>query len=148
MEDTLHPFVNYVIIPLFAFANAGIFLLDMDPVSIFQGISLAVICGLVIGKMVGIFVFSWLAIKLKMAPMPDNSTWKMLGAISMLGGIGFTVSLFIANLSFGTGSEHDNYLLNHAKLGIVVGSLLSGILGYIALRCTLPKNAQPTEIEE
>jgi NhaA family Na+:H+ antiporter len=148
MEDTLHPFVNYVIIPLFAFANAGIFLLDMDPVSIFQGISLAVICGLVIGKMVGIFVFSWLAIKLKMAPMPDNSIWKMLGAISMLGGIGFTVSLFIANLSFGTGSEHDNYLLNHAKLGIVVGSLLSGILGYIALRCTLPKNAQPTEIEE
>jgi NhaA family Na+:H+ antiporter len=148
MEDTLHPFVHYVIIPLFAFANAGIFLLDMDPVSIFQGISLAVICGLVIGKMLGIFVFSWLAIKLKMAPMPDNSTWKMLGAISMLGGIGFTVSLFIANLSFGTGSEHDNYLLNHAKLGIVVGSLLSGILGYIALRCTLPKHAQPTEIEE
>lgn len=141
MEDSLHPIVNYIIIPLFAFANAGIFLLDMDPTSIFEGVSLAVMCGLIIGKLSGIFIFSWIAIKLKLAPMPDGSNWKMLASIAMLGGIGFTVSLFIANLSFGAMGEEGNELLNHAKLGIVIGSLLSGVFGYILLHRTLPKAA-------
>lgn len=137
MEDTLHGFVNNVIVPLFAFANAGIFLLDMEPVSVVEGISLAVICGLVAGKFAGIFLFSWLTVKLRLAPMPDAANWKMMAAVSMLGGIGFTVSLFIANLSFGTAAEAD--LLNHAKLGIVVGSLLAGILGFCLLSATLPR---------
>lgn len=142
LEDSLHPIVNFIIIPLFAFANAGIFLLGMDPSTIFEGISIAVISGLVLGKLSGIFIFSWLAIKLKLAPMPEGSNWKMLASVSMLGGIGFTVSLFIANLSFGSMGEHGTDLLNHAKLGIVIGSLLSGVLGYILLRITLPKHAQ------
>ena len=149
LEDSLHPIVNYVILPLFAFANAGIFLLDMDPASIFEGISLAVICGLVIGKFVGIFTFSWLTIKLKLAPMPVRSSWTMLAAVSLLGGIGFTVSLFIANLSFGSTGEHGVELLNHAKLGIVVGSLLAGIIGFIALHHFLPKGAaDPEPVDE
>ncbi len=139
LEDNLHPLVNYFIIPLFAFANAGIFLLDMEPVSAFEGVSLAIICGLLVGKFVGIFSFSWLAIKLKLAPMPANSTWSMLASVSMLGGIGFTVSIFIATLSFGGASAHMHDLLNHAKLGIVIGSVLSGVLGYIWLHYTLPK---------
>ena len=134
LEDTLHPVVNYFILPLFAFANAGIFLLDMDPTTIFEGVSLAVILGLVAGKFLGIFSFSWLAIILKLTPKPAGSTWSMLAAVSVLGGIGFTVSLFIANLSFGGNIE----LLNHAKLGIVVGSLLAGIIGFILLQITMP----------
>ena len=122
LEDSLHPIVNYFIIPLFAFANAGIFLLDMDPVTIFESISLAVICGLVIGKFVGILSFSWLCVKLGLAPMPAHSDWRMMSAISMLGGIGFTVSLFIATLSFDASIPHQADLLAHAKLGIVCGS--------------------------
>ena len=140
-EDTLTPFVNYFIVPLFAFANAGIFLLDMDPASIFEGVSLAIICGLFFGKFIGIFSFSWLTIKLHLAPKPSGSTWNSLAAVSMLGGIGFTVSLFIATLSFPTLAQLD--LLNHAKLGIVVGSIISGIVGYIWLHFALPKAPAP-----
>ncbi|MCM1077234.1 MAG: Na+/H+ antiporter NhaA [Bacteroides sp.] len=138
LEDSLHPMVNYIIIPLFAFANAGIYLLDMNPLTIVSGISLAIIVGLVVGKFVGIFLFSWFTVKLKLAPMPDKSNWKMIAAISMLGGIGFTVSLFIANLSFGDGDAGQLALLNDAKLGIVVGSLLAGLLGYFLLARFLP----------
>lgn len=148
LEDSLHPIVNFFIVPLFAFANAGIFLLDMDPATVIEGISLAIMCGLIIGKFVGIFTFSWLTIKLKLAPMPVRSLWSMLASVSMLGGIGFTVSLFIANLSFGSMGEHGAYLLNHAKLGIVVGSVLAGILGIIALKHTLPKGQADPETEE
>lgn len=140
LEDSLHPIVNYFIVPLFAFANAGIFLLDVDPTTIVEGISLAIICGLVIGKFVGIFAFSWLTVKLHLAPMPDRANWKMMASVAMLGGIGFTVSLFIATLSFGSPEPHQVDLLNHAKLGIVVGSLLSGIIGFIMLNHTLPRN--------
>lgn len=145
LEDSLHPFVNYVIVPLFAFANAGIFLLDMNPATMIEGISLAIICGLVIGKFVGIFLFSWITVKLRFAPMPDHANWKMMAAVSMLGGIGFTVSLFIANLSFGDSSQLD--MLNHAKLGIVVGSLISGIVGFILLHLTLPKVSAESKSE-
>ncbi len=143
LEDSLHPLVNYLIIPLFAFANAGIFLLDTTPSSAIEGVSLAIICGLVCGKFLGILSFSWLTIKLKLAPMPAHSNWHMMSSVAMLGGIGFTVSIFIATLSFGGGSEHMTQLLNHAKLGIVLGSLISGIIGFIWLHFTLPKTPSP-----
>lgn len=146
LEDSLHPLVNYFIIPLFAFANAGIFLLDLDPVTAVEGISLAIICGLVIGKFVGIFLFSWLTVMLRLAPKPAHSNWAMIASIAMLGGIGFTVSLFIATLSFG-GSPELADLLNHAKLGIVIGSLLSGLIGFVWLHFTLPKEAAPDTAE-
>lgn len=148
LEDSLHPVVNYFIIPLFAFANAGIFLLDMDPVTIFEGISLAVICGLVIGKFVGILSFSWLCVKLGLAPMPAHSDWRMMSAISMLGGIGFTVSLFIATLSFDASIPHQADLLAHAKLGIVCGSLLSGVIAFLWLHMALPKGIAPDAAED
>lgn len=148
MEDTLHPLVNYLIVPLFAFANAGICLLDMNPATILEGISLAVIAGLIVGKFTGIFLFSWAAVRLHLAPMPENADWKMLASVAMLGGIGFTVSLFIAGLSFGGGDAHMTDLLNHAKLGIVAGSALSGILGYILLHITLPKQKMDNETED
>ncbi len=139
LEDSLHPIVNNMIVPLFAFANAGIFLLDTDPTTIFEGISLAIILSLFVGKFLGIFVFSWLTVKLHLAPMPDGTNWKMLASASVLGGIGFTVSLFIANLSFSDGSLHAAELLNHAKIGIVVGSFLAGIAGFLSLYHSLPK---------
>ncbi len=141
LEDSLHPVVDYLIVPLFAFANAGICFSGMNGNSFFSGISLAIILGLVAGKFIGIFTFSWLTVKTGLAPMPAHSNWKMIGAIAMLGGIGFTVSLFIANLSFGGGSEIGNALLNNAKLGIVVGSLLAGVIGFILLHKFLPDKA-------
>jgi NhaA family Na+:H+ antiporter len=149
LEDSLHPVVNFFIVPLFAFANAGIFLLNMNPADIFEGISLAIILGLLVGKFVGIFSFSWLAVKLGLAPMPAHSNWKMMASVSMLGGIGFTVSLFIATLSFNaSASPAMAALLDHAKLGIVVGSLLSGIIAYIWLHFTLPKGEAPDAADE
>lgn len=148
LEDTLHPLVNFFIIPLFAFANAGIFLLNVDPASAVEGISLAIILGLVLGKFLGIFIMSWLTVKCRLAPMPAHSDWSMMASIAMLGGIGFTVSLFIATLSFGGSSPHMVDLLNHAKLGIVLGSLISGIIGFIWLHFTLPKTASPDQLDE
>lgn len=148
LEDSLHSTVNYIILPLFAFANAGIYLLDTPASSIFEGISIAIICALVLGKLLGIFVFSWLTVKFKLAPMPEGTNWKMMFAIAMLGGIGFTVSLFIANLSFGGGSPEQLELLSHAKLGIVIGSLLAGFLGWLLLHRTLPADAHNPEEQE
>lgn len=142
LEDSLHPIVNYFILPLFAFANAGILLLGTDPASIFEGISLAIICSLVLGKFLGIFIFSWITVKLKLAPMPAHSNWKMMASVALLGGIGFTVSLFIATLSFG-GSPAMAELLNHAKLGIVAGSLIAGVTGFVILHYTLPRGIAP-----
>lgn len=147
LEDSLHPIVNYFILPLFAFANAGILLLGTDPATIFEGISLAIICSLVLGKFLGIFIFSWLTVKLKLAPMPAHSNWKMMASVALLGGIGFTVSLFIATLSYG-GDPAMAELLNHAKLGIVAGSLLAGVAGFIILHYTLPHGIAPDAVEE
>lgn len=145
LEDTLHPFVNYFILPLFAFANAGIYLLDMNPASVFEGISLSVIISLIFGKFLGIFIFSWITVKLKWAPLPAHCNWHEMASVAMLGGIGFTVSLFIATLSFG-GSPEQASLLAHAKLGIVVGSVLSGIIGFLWLHRTLPKGIAPDAV--
>ncbi len=145
MEDTLHPLVNYIIVPLFAFANAGIFFGDMEISQLFHGIAPAIILALVAGKFLGIFTFSWLTIKSGLASMPEGSNWARLASVSMLGGIGFTVSLFIANLSFGTGDPLLSSLLNDAKLGILVASLTAGMLGWALLHLTLPKEPQDTE---
>ena len=145
LEDSLHPLVNYLIVPLFAFANAGIYFGDLDAGMVFQGISLAIIVSLVLGKFLGIFLFSWATIKMKLAPMPEGASWLTMASISLLGGIGFTVSLFIANLSFGTGDPIMSQLLDNAKLGILIASLLAGILGWVALHYTLPKEPMNEE---
>lgn len=142
LEDSLHPFVNFFVLPLFAFANAGIYLMDMSVPSIFEGVSLAIICGLVIGKFIGILGASWIAVKLKLAPMPAHSNWHIMASTAMLGGIGFTVSLFIATLSFG-GDPALASILSHAKLGIVVGSVIAGLIGFVWLHYTLPHTPAP-----
>lgn len=138
MEDSLHPIVNYLIVPLFAFANAGIFFGDLQIGALFHGVAPAIIVGLVAGKFIGIFLFPWMCVKFRWAPMPEGCGWSQLAAVSLLGGIGFTVSLFIANLSFGAGDPYLSQILNNAKLGILVGSFLAGFLGWLFLHLTLP----------
>ncbi len=144
LEDSLHPIVNFIVVPLFAFANAGIWLGYVNVADIFSGVSIAIIAGLVLGKFIGIFSFSWMCIKAKLAPMPEGSTWSQIAAVSVLGGIGFTVSLFIANLTFGE-DVYLSQILNNAKLGILIGSFLAGFLGWLFLNLTLPKTPQTHE---
>ena len=121
LEHNLHPFVSFGIMPLFALANAGV---SLSGGTLFQPINLGIIAGLVIGKQVGITLFSWLAVRLGFAELPKGIRWVQIYATGWLGGIGFTMSLFIANLAF---SEAD--LVDVAKLGILVASVLAGIAG-------------------
>lgn len=132
LEDNLHGAVNYLILPLFAFVNAGVVFSGAE--ELVGSVGLAVAVGLLVGKFTGIYLFTWLAIRIKLTPMPAGMTWRNLSGVALLGGIGFTVSLFIANLSFGT--EYP-ILLNQAKFGVLSGSILSGFLGYIVLRLSL-----------
>ena len=139
LEDNLHGLINFFIIPLFAFANAGIDMSQMSFGSLFSGVGLAVMIGLVVGKFLGVFSFSWIAIKLKVVQLPAHTTWKAFASVCVVCGIGFTVSMFIADLSYaGLGTEGAS-LLAQAKLGVLVGSVVSAVLGCILLGKTLPK---------
>ncbi|MEG1615670.1 MAG: Na+/H+ antiporter NhaA [Bacteroidales bacterium] len=141
LEDTLAPLISMYIIPLFAFANAGINFEGMSFMDLFKGVGLSVFTGLFFGKMIGIYLFSWVAIKLKVVDMPAGADWKMFAGVAMLGGIGFTVSMFIATLSYAGAGAEGMALLNQAKLGILVGSLCAGTAGYMMLNKFLPKEA-------
>ncbi|MDR0962022.1 MAG: Na+/H+ antiporter NhaA [Mediterranea sp.] len=136
LEDNLHGVVNFLILPLFAFANAGVVFSGSG--DLVGNVGLAVAAGLLIGKFVGIFSFTWLSIKLRIAPMPEGMNLKSLAGVSLLGGIGFTVSLFIASLSFADGYPE---LLNQAKFGVLSGTVIAGILGYAVLRLSLKKKS-------
>ena len=136
MEDVLKMTVNYHIIPLFAFANAGVNLEGMSMMSLFSGVGLAVFLGLLIGKFCGVLSFSWLGIKLGIIQMPEKADWKSFAGICMLCGIGFTVSMFMATLSYP--STHAD-LLNDAKLGILCGTIASAAVGCLMLHFFLPK---------
>lgn len=139
LEDNLHFMINFVVIPLFAFANAGICLEGMGLSGIFSGVGLSVMLGLVLGKFVGVFSFSWAAVKLGVVKLPANTTWKAFASVCVVCGIGFTVSMFIADLSYaGLGAE-GAALLDQAKLGVLVGSVIAAILGCVLLNFTLPK---------
>ena len=139
IAEKLHPIVNYLILPLFAFVNAGVTFDDINPDGL-VGIPLAIVFGLVVGKSLGIFSFSYLFIKMKVVTMPKHMSKRSLFGIAMLGGIGFTVALFIANLSFDLSAPNGTMMLNQAKLGVFCGSFISGILGYILLKIFAPKN--------
>ena len=134
LEDNLHGAVNFVILPLFAFANAGVVFSGSG--NIVGDVSMAVAAGLLLGKFLGIYLFTWLSIKSGLALMPAGMNWKNIAGVSLLGGIGFTVSLFIANLSFADAYPE---LLNQAKFGVLLGTLLAGVLGYVVLNIVLPK---------
>ena len=139
LEDNLSFLINYIVIPLFAFANAGIDLSNMSIGGIFSGVGLSVMLGLVLGKFLGVFSFSWLAVRLKIVSLPQNTTWKAFASVCVVCGIGFTVSMFIADLSYaGLGTE-GAVLLDQAKLGVLCGSVISAVLGCVLLNRTLPK---------
>ncbi len=116
--------------PLFAFVNAGV---DITQISFSQmsgPVPLGIILGLFAGKQLGVFGFSWVAIKLKLAKLPEESNWKQLYGVSILTGIGFTMSLFIVSLAF----EDDSIFQYTDKLAILVGSFISGVMGYLILK--------------
>lgn len=139
MVDDLEPIVNFIILPLFAFVNAGVSLAAFTPDAL-TGIPLAVFLGLVLGKTLGIFGFSYFFIWRKWIDMPKGMNVKSLFAVSMLGGIGFTVALFIAALSFASVGGTTDLMLDQAKIGVFAGSLTAGLLGYFTLKIVLPAN--------
>lgn len=139
LEDNLHFLINYLVIPLFAFANAGIDLSGMSLGSLFSGVSLSVIIGLVLGKFLGVFSFSWLAVRMKIVALPAGATWKAFASVCVVCGIGFTVSMFIADLSYAGLGAQGAPLLNEAKLGVLCGSVISALLGCWLLNRNLPK---------
>ena len=140
LEDNLHTLINYIVIPLFAFANAGIDLSAMSLGSVLSGVSLAVMFGLVVGKFLGVFSFSWIAVKLGVVSLPADTSWKSFASVCVVCGIGFTVSMFIADLSYAALGEHGALLLDQAKLGVLCGSVISAIIGCILLHKTLPQS--------
>lgn len=139
LEDDLHFMINFVVIPLFAFANAGICLEGMGLSGIFSGVGLSVMLGLVLGKFVGVFSFSWVAVKLGVVKLPVNTTWKSFASVCVICGIGFTVSMFIADLSYSGLGASGAALLDQAKLGVLAGSVIAALLGCVLLSITLPK---------
>lgn len=139
LEDNLHFPINFIVIPLFAFANAGIDLSQMSIGSLFSGVGLAVMIGLVIGKFLGVFSFSWLAVRLKFVSLPVGADWKSFASVCVVCGIGFTVSMFIADLSYAGLGNAGMAFLNEAKLGVLCGSVISAVLGCVLLNKTLPK---------
>ena len=126
VHHQLEPLVNYFILPLFALANAGIRIEGDFWEMLFHPVSLGVIFGLVVGKVMGISLFSWILVKTKVGQLPKNSNWSKVIGVGMMAGIGFTMSLFIAELAL-----DDEVLLANAKLGILVASLISAVLGLL-----------------
>jgi len=129
LEHAISPYVAFIIMPIFAFANAGVSLQGLSPLSLLQPVPLGILLGLFIGKQVGVMIFSYAAVKLGAAQMPDNSSWLSLYGVSVLTGIGFTMSLFVGNLAF---AENIQYI-DGVKIGVLAGSLLSTIFGYFIL---------------
>lgn len=130
LRQSLHFWVAFFVLPLFAFVNAGIDLREIDMLSMFDPVPFGIILGLFIGKQVGVFAFVYLAVKCKLATLPRCTTWAQLYGVSVLTGIGFTMSLFIDSLAY----PGDATYLFTDKLAVLVGSIMSGIVGYLILR--------------
>ena len=140
IEDYLAIPVNRLIIPLFAFANAGVNFTGMSIGSLFHGVALGVFLGLLVGKFTGVLSFSWISIKLGWCQMPEGGNWRSFASVCMICGIGFTVSMFIAALSYPAHLGTDGAdMLNEAKLGILCGTVASALIGALMLNHTLPK---------
>jgi len=129
IEHAISPYVAFIIMPIFAFANAGVSLQGLSLQSLLQPVPLGILLGLFVGKQVGVMVFSFIAVKIGAAQMPDNSNWLSLYGVSVLTGIGFTMSLFVGNLAF---AENIQYI-DGVKIGVLAGSLLSTLFGYFLL---------------
>ena len=135
LEHILSPYVAFGIMPLFALANAGVSLEGISTNTLMAPVPLGILCGLFFGKQIGVFLFSYLSIKLKFAEMPSNSNWIKLYGVGILTGIGFTMSLFVGNLAFMENTQH----MVGVKIGVLCGSLLSAFVGYFLLLITTNK---------
>lgn len=138
LEHELHPWVAFLILPLFAFANAGVPLQGVSLSGLTSLLPMGIAAGLFLGKPLGIFMFSWLAVKMGIAKLPEGIGFKHVFSVSVLCGIGFTMSIFIASLAF---AEAEAALITYSKLGILSGSTAAAIIGYILLRLTLPRSS-------
>ena len=132
VEHAISPYVAFGIMPLFAFANAGVSLEGLNLNSLLDKVPLGIVLGLFLGKQLGVFVFSYISIKLKIAQMPNNSNWYNFYGVGVLTGIGFTMSLFVGNLAF---LENMQYM-DGVKIGVLTGSLLSTLFGYFLILLT------------
>lgn len=135
IEHGLHPWITFFILPLFAFVNAGVDLRVIELNQMTNSVPLGIIAGLFLGKQIGVFGFSFIAIKLKIASLPKDSSWLMLYGVSILTGIGFTMSLFITSLAF----TDDALFAYTDKLAIIVATLLSSVIGYLVLKVAISK---------
>ena len=129
LQHLLSPYVAFGIMPLFAFANAGVILDNISINTLASPVPLGILCGLFLGKQIGVFLFSFISVKLKIAEMPSNSNWIKFYGVGILTGIGFTMSLFVGNLAF---VDYPN-VMDGVKIGVLVGSSLSAIVGYFLL---------------
>lgn len=139
LEHDLHATVAFIILPVFAFANAGINLSGLKLTDLAAPVPMGIALGLIVGKQLGIFSIIWLAVKTGMAKLPDGVSWMQMYGLSLLCGIGFTMSLFIASLAF---EQTTPGFVANDRLGIVFGSLVSAVLGYLILRFTTSKPAE------
>lgn len=140
LEHALNPWVNFLIMPIFAIANAGVEIPGLDYLNFFQytpeigSVGIGIYLGLLLGKPIGITIASWIAIKLKVGEMPDGASWKMLFAVACLGGIGFTMSIFVDTLSFGElVPEMTHHLRSLGKIAVLAASLSAGVLGSLLI---------------
>jgi len=129
LEHAISPYVAFMIMPLFAFANAGVSLEGLSLGSLLAPVPLGILCGLFFGKQIGVLLFSYVSIKFKIAEVPSNSNWLSIYGVSILTGIGFTMSLFVGNLAFVENIEY----IDGVKIGVLSGSLLSTVFGYLIL---------------
>ena len=135
LEHALHPWVVFLILPVFAFANAGVSFADMSVAEFLGPVPMGIALGLFLGKQLGVFGFIWLSVKLRLARLPDNVTWSGVYGMSVLAGIGFTMSLFIDSLAYETDPDH---YASADKMAVLVGSVTSAVLGYLILRFGRP----------
>ena len=138
LEHALHPTIAFFIMPIFALANAGVEVRDLQDLEFYNSTQgLGIFLGLLLGKPIGIAVFSWLAIKSKLAVMPTGATMNMLWAVSCLGGIGFTMSIFITNLAFG-----DPSVIDTGKIAVLISSVVAAVVGVVAINITSHKKSE------
>ena len=129
IEHGISPYVAFMIMPIFAFANAGVNLEGLSLSSLLSPVPLGILLGLFFGKQIGVLLFSYVSVKFKLADMPNNSSWMSIYGVSILTGIGFTMSLFVGNLAFIENTEY----IDGVKIGVLSGSLLSTVFGYLIL---------------
>ncbi|MGB3095751.1 MAG: Na+/H+ antiporter NhaA, partial [Candidatus Deferrimicrobiaceae bacterium] len=141
LEHTLHPWVAFCILPVFAFANAGVSLVDLSITDTLHAVPLGIVTGLFLGNQIGVLAMCWFAVRLGIASPPEGVNWWQLYGTALLCGIGFTMSLFIASLAFEQGATA---YLGLERLGILIGTLVSGLSGYVVLRVTLGSRAEAT----